>query len=280
MILRSVVRSVEHNLSSFNKIAVWGAGRLGRQALREWLKGATVKAIVDSNTERIGSKVDGVSVISPAGFFKSDYDCVIICVTFHQELFSHIKENNFGGEILFVWDLFKTSPQKKGELYNLLVDIAIQKDGSWIELFINNPQIILNISYRFLRYAVKIQIPSFFLLIMRGFHALLSVFFSISIPETVEAGPGLVFHHYGGIVIHRKTVMGAFCVVYQGVTIGSNYSSEVPKLGNYVTLYAGSMVLGNAFLADYTIVGANSVVIDLVCDERGKSLVGNPAKVL
>ena len=43
----------------------------------------------------------------------------------------------------------------------------------------------------------------------------------ISIPKSVEVGPGLKIWHFGNIFVHGDSVIGAHCTLRQGVTIGN-----------------------------------------------------------
>lgn len=92
-------------------------------------------------------------------------------------------------------------------------------------------------------------------------------------------GPGLNLAHSSGIVIGRDVEVGEDLLIFQGVTVGDNGSTDgQPRLGNRVRLGAGAKVLGPIRLGDDATVAANAVVIADV----GESAVvaGVPAKVL
>ena len=42
----------------------------------------------------------------------------------------------------------------------------------------------------------------------------------ISIPKSVEVGPGLRIYHFGNVFVHAEAKIGANCTLRQGVTIG------------------------------------------------------------
>jgi len=42
----------------------------------------------------------------------------------------------------------------------------------------------------------------------------------IPIPAEAVLGPGLLIHHFGGIIVHFKAVVGEACTRYYGVTLG------------------------------------------------------------
>ncbi|MGZ5819211.1 MAG: serine O-acetyltransferase [Burkholderiaceae bacterium] len=101
----------------------------------------------------------------------------------------------------------------------------------------------------------------------------------ISLPKSVQIGPGLRIWHFGGIFIHPDTVIGANCTLRQGVTIGNRVEDgPVPVLGNDVELGAYAQVLGGVRLGNGCKIGAMSVVLCDVPD--GATAVGAPARII
>lgn len=74
----------------------------------------------------------------------------------------------------------------------------------------------------------------------------------------------IVDHPLGTVLGHDE--FGDYLSVYQGVTVGGNVDKSgkwvYPKLGNYVTMYANSSVLGSSEIGDYVILSANSLVFN------------------
>src|SRR5262249_46392453 len=64
----------------------------------------------------------------------------------------------------------------------------------------------------------------------------------ISIPARATIGPGLYIGHFGGIILHAETVMGADCSLGSGVVIGTLGGGRdgVPRIGDGVFLGAGA----------------------------------------
>ena len=92
---------------------------------------------------------------------------------------------------------------------------------------------------------------------------------------SAHIGRGLRINHGCGTVIGARCRIGDNCLIHQNCTLGDKDGGR-PVLGDNVTLYAGSMVLGNVRLGDNTVVGANTVVIS---DFPANSiLVGTPAR--
>lgn len=90
------------------------------------------------------------------------------------------------------------------------------------------------------------------------------------------------FPHPIGIVIGFKVDLGYDCIIYQNVTIGTkdtvNYlTANYPKIGNNVTIFPNTIIIGDITIGDNTIIGAGSVVLT---DIPANSIAyGNPAKV-
>lgn len=101
----------------------------------------------------------------------------------------------------------------------------------------------------------------------------------ISIPKSVEVGPGLRIYHFGNIFVHADTKIGANCTLRQGVTIGNRHEGgPVPVLEDDVDLGAYAQVLGGIRIGRGAKVGAMSVVL---CDvPPGATAVGVPARVI
>ena len=162
------------------------------------------------------------------------------------------------------------------EFEKLRLDIRVQKDRPWHEFVLFRPQILVNVTYRLARAALTIPFIGWF---ARLLHAMVSVPFGISIPPTVEAGPGLAFAPFGTMVIHPRARIGSFVRLYHLVTIGSNDGGRIPMLGDFVTVYAGAMVVGDSTIGSHARVGAQAFVSDMSVP-AGATVVGAPAKIV
>lgn len=98
----------------------------------------------------------------------------------------------------------------------------------------------------------------------------------IDIPRSAKFGPGLMIHHFGGIIIHPGSVVGSRCVMRHGVTIGAKEGTGAPTLGDDVRLGAYAQILGDVRIGSGASVGAMSVVLSDV--SAGETVVGIPAR--
>ncbi|MBQ6516369.1 serine acetyltransferase [bacterium] len=86
-----------------------------------------------------------------------------------------------------------------------------------------------------------------------------------------------LFYHPTGICIAEEAEIGNCCRIYQNVTIGRK-GEGFPKIGNYVQIMAGAVIIGDITIGDYSIIGANAVVTK---DVVPKTVVaGVPAKFI
>ncbi len=90
-------------------------------------------------------------------------------------------------------------------------------------------------------------------------------------------GPGLFIQHGFATIIAAKSI-GANCWINQQVTIGYSNDTDMPTLGNGVTINAGAKVIGNVTIGDNSTVGANAVVVKNV--PANCTVVGVPASIV
>lgn len=88
-----------------------------------------------------------------------------------------------------------------------------------------------------------------------------SVVTGADIPLNSRLGLGLLLPHPNGIVIHPAADIGVNCLILQQVTIGTDGSSQVPRIGNRVDIGAGAKILGGVVIGDHALIGANAVVV-------------------
>ncbi len=88
------------------------------------------------------------------------------------------------------------------------------------------------------------------------------------------------FPHYVGITISSLATFGKGVVIYSNVTIGGKKSnqSKFPRIGNNVTIFTNSSIIGNIKIGNNSVVGAGSVVLKDV--PANVVVAGNPAKII
>lgn len=106
---------------------------------------------------------------------------------------------------------------------------------------------------------------------------------SIDLPAQAEIGPGLLIAHTGYVVVASGVVLGRYCTLTQGVTIGhasggTDLTFSCPVIGDRVYLGPGAAVIGDVNIGDDALIGVNAVVTRSV-PPRGVA-VGNPARVI
>jgi serine O-acetyltransferase len=277
MLLRKRVKS---RLLSYERIAVWGAGGLGKTAYKYWLPQYKVKFFVDSNEILAKKFIKNCPILSPESVDFLDIDLVIICTSAQISALSHLEALQYKGEVIYIYELFLPSGDfKSTHIESLLIDIAATKNTSWIKFLILKPQIIINITYRLANWARESKWSFILYLLIAPIHYFFCLVLSIQLPLKTIIGPGLIFAHYGTIVFTERAKIGAFFTIYHGCTVGTNDSGIGPIIGDFVTQYAGSHILGRCNIGGMSRVGANAVVLDLECPNK-TSLVGVPARVI
>jgi len=115
------------------------------------------------------------------------------------------------------------------------------------------------IVYRIFRWFYERRIPTqplrFFV------ERFIEIITGISIPAQAKIGKGLRIHHFGGIMLHSTAIVGEYCTIYHGVTLGDRGSwGDAPRVGNRVLIGAGAKLIGEIVIGDDCVIGANAVV--------------------
>lgn len=106
-------------------------------------------------------------------------------------------------------------------------------------------------------------------------------FTQIEIHPGAVLGKGVLIDHGGGVVIGETAVVGDYCTIYQGVTlggVGAERGKRHPTLGNYVTVGAGAKILGSFEVGDHCTIAANAVLLKPL--EDNITAAGVPARVV
>lgn len=101
----------------------------------------------------------------------------------------------------------------------------------------------------------------------------------IEIHPGATIGKNFFIDHGTGVVIGETAEIGDDCMLFHGVTLGGtgkDTGKRHPTLGNNVTVYAETVVLGPITLHDNVVVGAKSVVMHDV--DPGLTVVGSPIR--
>ena len=91
---------------------------------------------------------------------------------------------------------------------------------------------------------------------------LIEITTGISLPAQATIGKGLRIHHFGGVIIHSAAVIGEYCTIYHGVTLGDCGGwGGAPSIGDRVLIGAGAKLIGKIVVGDDCVIGANAVVL-------------------
>lgn len=100
---------------------------------------------------------------------------------------------------------------------------------------------------------------------------------NIVIGKSTKLEENVYFPHCQNIVIGEGVKIGRGTTIYQDVTIGQN-KGKYPSIGDDVTIYTGSKIIGGVTIGNRAIIGANSVVTKDIPENT--IYAGNPAKFI
>lgn len=92
---------------------------------------------------------------------------------------------------------------------------------------------------------------------------------------------GLQLVHPYNIIVHPEAELGHNVTLYHNVTIATKHTGKragTPVIGDEVTIYPNSIVLGAVRVGHRAVIGAGSVVTESVPDDA--VVAGNPARVV
>lgn len=103
----------------------------------------------------------------------------------------------------------------------------------------------------------------------------------IEIHPGARLGKGIFIDHGMGVVIGETAILGEYCLIYQGVTLGGTgkeSGKRHPTLGDNVVVGAGAKVLGNLQIGNNVRIGAGSVVLRNAPSDC--TVVGVPGRIV
>ena len=164
----------------------------------------------------------------------------------------------------------------------LLADFRIIFDRdpaarNWLEVLTCYPGLQALVFHRFAHSLYCLRIP-----FLPRFISHIGRFFTgIEIHPGAVIGQGVFIDHGMGVVIGETAIVGNYCLIYQGVTLGGTgkeTGKRHPTLGENVVLGGGAKVLGNINIGDNVRIGAGSVVLRDV--PANCTVVGVPGRVV
>lgn len=103
----------------------------------------------------------------------------------------------------------------------------------------------------------------------------------IEIHPGATIGKGLFIDHGSGVVIGETAIIGDYCTIYQGVTLGGTgkeTGKRHPTLGNNVMVGSGAKLLGNFTVGNNAKIASGAVVLGDI--PANSTAVGVPARVV
>lgn len=167
-------------------------------------------------------------------------------------------------------------------LSSLIADFKIifERDPAarnWLEVILCYPGLQALALHRFSHKLYSLGLP----LIPRLMSHIGRFLTGIEIHPGATIGKSVFIDHGMGVVIGETAIIGDYCLIYQGVTLGGTGKQggkRHPTLGENVVVGAGAKVLGNISIGHDVRIGAGSVVLrDVPAD---CTVVGIPGRVV
>ncbi|TVQ57165.1 MAG: serine O-acetyltransferase [Spirulina sp. DLM2.Bin59] len=167
-------------------------------------------------------------------------------------------------------------------LSSLIADFQIifERDPAarnWLEVLFCYPGLQALVCHRVAHWFYHLGLP----FLPRLLSHLARFFTGIEIHPGAQIGQGVFIDHGMGVVIGETAIVGDYCLIYQGVTLGGTgkeSGKRHPTLGENVVVGAGAKVLGNLQIGNSVRIGAGSVVLRDVPSDC--TVVGVPGRVL
>ncbi len=147
----------------------------------------------------------------------------------------------------------------------------------WLEVLFCYPGLQAILCHRFAHWLWNLGLPFFPRLISH----LARFFTGIEIHPGAQLGKGVFIDHGMGVVIGETAILGDYCLIYQGVTLGGTgkeIGKRHPTLGENTVVGAGAKVLGNLQIGNNVRIGAGSVVLRDVPSDC--TVVGVPGRIV
>lgn len=148
---------------------------------------------------------------------------------------------------------------------------------NWLEVLLCYPGLQALVLHRFSHKLYNLGLP----LIPRLMSHFGRFFTGIEIHPGATIGKGVFIDHGMGVVIGETAIIGDYCLIYQGVTLGGTgkqSGKRHPTLGENVVIGGGAKVLGNILVGNNVRIGAGSVVLKDVPSDS--TVVGIPGRVV
>jgi len=167
-------------------------------------------------------------------------------------------------------------------LSSLIADFKIifERDPAarnWLEVILCYPGLQALVLHRFSHWLYNLGLP----VIHRLISHLARISTGIEIHPGATIGKSVFIDHGLGVVIGETAIIGAYCLIYQGVTLGGtgkHGGKRHPTVGENVVIGGGAKVLGNILIGSNVRIGAGSVVLKDVPSDS--TVVGIPGRVV
>lgn len=148
---------------------------------------------------------------------------------------------------------------------------------NWLEVIFCYPGLQALLFHRLAHWLYQQKVP----FVPRFISHIARFLTGIEIHPGAQIGRGVFIDHGMGVVIGETAIVGDYCLIYQGVTLGGTgkeSGKRHPTLGENVVIGGGAKVLGNITVGNNVRIGAGSVVLRDVPSDC--TVVGVPGRIV
>ncbi|AYL97117.1 serine acetyltransferase [Mucilaginibacter celer] len=174
----------------------------------------------------------------------------------------------------------KLSEKLKADIKHLTTSSVGGKPKPAFILFFIKKAVRIVVIYRVLNhfYLNRNKVALLLLSPLKLYFRLMTSRYCTDISYKTKIGPGFKLNHSYGIIVNIRSTIGENVYLGHNVTVGSNSPSKFPKIGNNVTIFPGSIIIGDVTIGDNVTIGAGSLVVK---DVPANTVVGgHPSKIL
>ncbi|ENM5784867.1 serine acetyltransferase [Vibrio metoecus] len=162
----------------------------------------------------------------------------------------------------------------------VIIKSDLYRYGNGVSLLSFVKALMFNKGFKFtfwMRLSKKFERTLILSVFFRLFHYYYKRVYTSDIGFRHEIGYGFCMYHVFGTAFSKGVIIGNNVTIAHNVTIG-HVSGLSPRLGNNIYVGPGACIIGDIYVGNNVVIGANCVVSKTIPDNA--VVVGNPARIV